>query len=81
MVDKLRDPDKKDTETFEKKLQLEDEYKEMIEESVKAHQLGKKRDKRGRFQQGLEDFAPDKGKGLVIMLYGELNRVMNPESS
>ncbi|KAE9374033.1 P-loop containing nucleoside triphosphate hydrolase protein [Stipitochalara longipes BDJ] len=69
LVDRLFEPDEADASTFEDKLQLEDDFKELIKKSVQAHELGKKKDASGR-SKALEDFAPEKGKGLILMLYG-----------
>ncbi|KAF2198746.1 P-loop containing nucleoside triphosphate hydrolase protein [Delitschia confertaspora ATCC 74209] len=69
LVDKLEDPEKGDAGTFNDKLQLDDSYKDLIRKSVLAHREGKTLTNAGRFR-ALEDFAPDKGKGLIIMLYG-----------
>ncbi|KAF1956039.1 P-loop containing nucleoside triphosphate hydrolase protein [Byssothecium circinans] len=69
LVSKLQPPDKADASTFQEKLQLDDELKELVQKSVQAHERGKERDWKGR-PLALQDFAPDKGKGLIIMLYG-----------
>jgi hypothetical protein len=45
-------------------------HKELIEKSVLAHKEGQER-VNGKFKNSLEDFAPDKGNGLIIMLYGK----------
>lgn len=74
LVDHLREPDEADASTFRQKLQLDDELKELVEKSVQAHELGKETISRGR-TKALQDFAPDKGKGLVIMLYGKCYRL------
>jgi hypothetical protein len=66
----LTDPDAGDAGTFHDKLQLEEVHKELIEKSVLAHKEGQER-VNGKFKRSLEDFAPDKGKGLIIMLYGK----------
>jgi hypothetical protein len=76
LVDGLRKPDAADAGTFEDKLQLDEDFKDLIKKSVQAHELGKQKDSRGRFK-ALEDFAPEKGKGLIIMLYGKRNRHSN----
>ena len=76
LVDGLRDPDEADAGMFNIKLQLDDDYKDLIQKSVQAHELGKQKDRNGRFK-ALEDFAPDKGKGLIIMLYGKRNCISN----
>ena len=80
LVDCLQEPDKADASTFEEKLQLDDESKELVQKSVQAHEYGKKKNKAG-FIRALEDFAPDKGKGLVIMLYGMCNPLASRTSS
>lgn len=71
-VDGLREPDEADARTFRDKLQLDEDFKELISKSVQAHEKGKQKDSKGRFK-ALEDFAPEKGKGLIIMLYGGYN--------
>ncbi|KAF2688250.1 P-loop containing nucleoside triphosphate hydrolase protein [Lentithecium fluviatile CBS 122367] len=69
LVDRLQPPDEADASTFRDKLQLDSELKELVQMSVQAHERGKETNKRGQ-PLALQDFAPDKGKGLVIMLYG-----------
>jgi hypothetical protein len=69
LVDGLQEPDEADASVFADELQLEEESKELVRDAVKAHEKGKLMDNKGQLQ-GLQDFAPDKGKGLVIMLYG-----------
>jgi hypothetical protein len=69
LVEKLQSPDEADASVFEEKLQLEPDSKDLVRWSVQAHERGKKTDNKGE-SLGLQDFAPDKGKGLVIMLYG-----------
>lgn len=69
LVDRLQQPDAADASTFRDKLQLDYELKELVQMSVQAHERGKKTNPRGQ-QLALQDFAPDKGKGLIIMLYG-----------
>jgi hypothetical protein len=71
LVDRLQAPNKADASTFRDKLQLEDDLKELLQKSVQAHEKGKQTNTRGQML-ALQDFAPDKGKGLVIMLYGKL---------
>jgi len=69
LVKNLRKPNKADVGTFKDKLQLDQDSKDLISKSVRAHEEAKKREN-GK-SKGLEDFAPEKGKGLVIMLYGQ----------
>ncbi|KAH7398262.1 P-loop containing nucleoside triphosphate hydrolase protein [Pyrenochaeta sp. MPI-SDFR-AT-0127] len=69
LVEGLQAPDEADATVFNDKLQLEEEAKELVKWSVQAHEQGKKTNKKGE-SMSLQDFAPDKGKGLVIMLYG-----------
>jgi hypothetical protein len=69
LVKNLRKPNKADVGTFKDKLQLDQDSKDLISKSVRAHEEGKKREN-GK-SKGLEDFAPEKGRGLVIMLYGK----------
>jgi hypothetical protein len=58
-----------DETVFENMLQLDQECKELLKWSVQAHEEGKKINAQGE-RKGLEDFAPDKGRGLFIILYG-----------
>ncbi|KAI8629481.1 hypothetical protein F5Y19DRAFT_83527 [Xylariaceae sp. FL1651] len=69
LVRHLRSPDKADNSTFENKLQLDPDAKDLILKSVQAH--AKSRKKENGVSQALDDFAPEKGRGLVIMLYGQ----------
>ncbi|KAJ4301552.1 hypothetical protein N0V90_003645 [Kalmusia sp. IMI 367209] len=69
LVDRLQPPDEADASTFRDKLQLDEELKDLVQKSVQAHELGKETNRSGQ-TLALQDFAPDKGKGLVIMLYG-----------
>jgi hypothetical protein len=74
LVDGLRSPDAADATVFEEKLQLDEEAKNLVKWSVQAHEEGKKLiDGKPGESRGLQDFEPDKGKGLVIMLYGMLS--------
>ncbi|KAI9665888.1 MAG: hypothetical protein M1821_003823 [Bathelium mastoideum] len=70
LVDSLRNPNKADASTFGKELQLEEDAKTLISKAVRAHETAKRREQDGT-TKGLQDFAPEKGKGLVIMLHGE----------
>jgi len=70
LVKHLRKPNDADVSTFRDKLQLDEESKDLISKSVIAHEKGKRKNENGK-SSGLEDFAPEKGKGLVIMLYGK----------
>ena len=70
LVGGLTKPDDADATVFNDKLQLDDEAKELVKWSVQAHEEGKRTNKNGE-SKSLQDFAPDKGKGLVIMLYGK----------
>jgi hypothetical protein len=69
LVDKLSPPNDADASTFQERLQLDDEDKKLVQKSVQAHEVGKGKAKNGQ-TIALQDFAPDKGKGLIIMLYG-----------
>jgi hypothetical protein len=69
-VNALKAPDEADATVFENRLQLDEEAKELVKWTVQAHETGKEMNKKGE-SKGLQDFAPDKGKGLVIMLYGK----------
>ncbi|KAI1753930.1 hypothetical protein F4782DRAFT_494461 [Xylaria castorea] len=65
LVRHLDRPNKADDSTFKNELQLDDDAKDLILKSVQAHARTGERD------QALDDFAPEKGRGLVIMLYGQ----------
>ncbi|KAI0490382.1 hypothetical protein F4859DRAFT_520199 [Xylaria cf. heliscus] len=65
LVRYLDPPNKANDSTFKDQLQLDSDAKDLILKSVQAHT------KSGKVSQGLEDFAPEKGKGLVIMFYGQ----------
>ncbi|KAI1357507.1 hypothetical protein F5Y08DRAFT_324151 [Xylaria arbuscula] len=66
LVRHLIPPNKADDSTFRDRLQLDPDAKDLIYKSVKAHATSGDTSK-----EGLSDFAPGKGKGLVIMLYGQ----------
>ncbi|KAI1270666.1 hypothetical protein F5Y18DRAFT_434937 [Xylariaceae sp. FL1019] len=70
LVDNIKDADEANDSTFQDKLQLDEDEKSLIAKSVKAHSELRKRGK-GTSSRGLDDFAPGKGRGLVIMLYGQ----------
>jgi hypothetical protein len=70
LVDKLNPPNEADSSVFHNKLQLDPDYKDLVRCSVQAHEYGKNLNSIGE-SMSLQDFAPDKGKGLVIMLYGK----------
>ncbi|KAK4234605.1 ATPase family AAA domain-containing protein 3B [Achaetomium macrosporum] len=61
-VNDLKEPPEADQTNFEDKLQLNDEYKSLIKRAVKAHSENK--------TKNIVDYAPEKGKGLVILLWG-----------
>ncbi|KAI4682480.1 uncharacterized protein J4E88_005370 [Alternaria novae-zelandiae] len=69
LVEKLNPPNDADASVFRDKLQLDPDSKDLVRWSVQAHEYGKDVDAKGE-SKSLQDFAPDKGKGLVIMLYG-----------
>lgn len=69
-VEAVSDPEQASDDIF-KNLQLEEQSKTMIENLVKAHEEGKG-GKRGK-NKGIVDFVEDKGKGLVIVLYGKFD--------
>jgi hypothetical protein len=79
LVEKLRAPDAADASVFKDKLQLDPDSKDLVQWSVQAHEQGKKKDHKGE-PRALQDFAPDKGKGLVIMLYGEYTLPPHPQT-
>ncbi|KAI0969444.1 hypothetical protein F4678DRAFT_440450 [Xylaria arbuscula] len=66
LVRHLVPPNKADDSTFRDRLQLDQDAKDLIFKSVKAHTVPAETSK-----EGLSDFAPGKGRGLVIMLYGQ----------
>lgn len=68
LVKHLKSPNQADDSTFTNKLQLNPDLKDLISKSVQAHSVSRKQGK-GK-SKGLDDFAPEKGHGLVIMLYG-----------
>lgn len=61
LVSKLKDPRDADRAKFDSKLILNKESKDIIRKSVQAH--GK---------ANVVDYIPGKGKGLVILLWGEV---------
>ncbi|KAJ2991766.1 hypothetical protein NUW58_g2398 [Xylaria curta] len=71
LVKHLDPPNKADASTFNDQLQLGSDAKDLILKSVQAHAMSDKR------SQGLDDFAPGKGKGLVIMLSWATRRGQN----
>lgn len=62
LVNRIKKPGEADRTNFDKKLKLSDENKELISKSVKAH--GK---------ANIVDYIPEKGKGLVILLWGKID--------
>lgn len=71
LVKNLVTPKTANSTTFKDKLQLNPQSKKLIEHSIRAHE-DSKRGEDGK-TKGLEDFAPGKRKGLVIMLYGKFS--------
>ncbi|KAI0197648.1 hypothetical protein F4808DRAFT_438237 [Astrocystis sublimbata] len=69
LVDHMSSPADANNSTFQNELQLDEEAKDLISKSVLAHSKSRKR--KGGASRGLDDFAPEKGRGLVIMLYGQ----------
>jgi hypothetical protein len=59
-VESLKDPNPANRTTFDKKLQLRPGYKELIWKSVVSHR-----------KPNIADYTPGKGKGLIILLWGE----------
>lgn len=57
-------------DTFDKKLQLEEDTKELIKNLVATHEQGKEM-KNGKRTKGIQDVVQGKGDGLVILLHGE----------
>ncbi|KAI0531822.1 hypothetical protein GGR58DRAFT_518205 [Xylaria digitata] len=76
LVKHLDPPNKADNSTFNNQLQLGSDAKDFILKSVQAHTISGKR------SQGLNAFAPGKGRGLVIMLYGQpgVSKTLTAES-
>ncbi|KAK0648187.1 hypothetical protein B0T16DRAFT_370506 [Cercophora newfieldiana] len=58
-VESVKKPDDADRVPFDTKLQLQEEHKELIWKSVLSHR-----------EKNIIDYAPGKGKGLVILLWG-----------
>ena len=58
------------SDTFDKKLQLEEETKDLIKNLVSNHEQGKET-KNGKRTKGIQDVVQGKGDGLVILLHGE----------
>ena len=58
------------SDTFDKKLQLEEETKDIIKNLVTNHEQGKE-EKNGKRTKGIQDLVQGKGDGLVILLHGE----------
>ncbi|KAM0818695.1 putative ATPase family AAA domain-containing protein 3B [Seiridium cardinale] len=61
-VERLKNREEASPNIFEQKLQLRQEYKDMIRKTVEAHTRNK--------EDNINDYTPGKGKGLVIMLWG-----------
>ncbi|TGJ80301.1 hypothetical protein E0Z10_g8460 [Xylaria hypoxylon] len=80
LVKHLKIPDKADNNTFADKLQLDQDAKDLISKSASAHAKSRKREHGA--SKGLDDFAPEKGRGLVIMLYGQpgVGKILTAES-
>lgn len=62
LVDRIKQPGEADRTNFEEKLILSEDNKRLISKSVNAH--GK---------ANIVDYIPDKGKGLEILLWGEID--------
>ena len=60
----------KNPKVFQEKLELNDQYKKMIQALVNEHE-GKGQEKDGDKAQ-VKDLVADKGKGLVLLLHGKL---------
>jgi hypothetical protein len=73
LVKNISPANKANENTFKKDLQLKDSAKKLISQSVRAHEKSKEKIDGSNETKGLNDFAPEKGKGLVIMLYGKSN--------
>lgn len=63
-VNGLTAPPKANRKTFDNKLQLDASYKSLIKRSVEAHSMSK--------THNIVDYTPEKGKGLVILLWGKI---------
>ena len=69
-VNEVRPVDLIGTEdTFENKLELDEDIRELLKGLVVHHEGGKSKDKSGKLR-GIEDVVEGKGKGLVILLHG-----------
>ncbi|EFX04252.1 aaa family ATPase [Grosmannia clavigera kw1407] len=58
-IDRLKQLAKADSKNFDEKLMLHDDNKKLIKNSVKAHG-----------SQNVVDYTPNKGKGLILLLWG-----------
>ena len=72
-VDETSNITKARVSMFQKNLQLEDKYKQMIQALVTSHE-SKKHTKKDKPK--IEDIVSNKGKGLVILLHGEFLSVL-----
>jgi hypothetical protein len=70
-VDNTEAADPPSETLFKDNLQLDEEYKSMIEALVKEH--GANRDDSDNVE--VKDFIKNKGRGLVLLLHGELHPV------
>ncbi|KAA6410582.1 MAG: hypothetical protein FRX48_06004 [Lasallia pustulata] len=69
-VDEVKDVKNENaSDTFDNKLQLEDDTKDIIKNLVTSHEQGKE-EKNGKRTKGIQDFVQGKGDGLVILLHG-----------
>jgi hypothetical protein len=64
-VMEVKTPGKTDQDNFNSKLILDDKYKRLIRNAVKAHGNG----------NNIKDYIAGKGKGLVILLWDEFKIV------
>ncbi|KAJ2989127.1 hypothetical protein NUW58_g3627 [Xylaria curta] len=64
-VDSAEEPAGKNPENFEKNLQLDQTYKDLIEALVESHQVNQ-----ATATKQVKDFVDDKGRGLVLLLHG-----------
>jgi len=68
-AEEIRPVQKTNTDTFDNKLKLDDDYKAMLRALVTSHEAGKL-SKDGKRKTGIQDFVQGKGDGLVILLHG-----------
>jgi len=71
-VDKKEAPAGRQPRKFHEDLQLEKKYKDLIEALVDSHEAGRAASKDPEKNRQVSDMVSGKGKGLVLLLHGEL---------